>query len=167
MAHAGLIRDFHPGLIFTIFGAALGPVNGQTLELDENGDVSSYLAGITVSVNGTDAPLLYVGSGQINAVAPYEIASRTGQNVTVQVFDGSQSSNPMTVGVVSAAPRHLFARQRTRRHPQSGWIYQRTRQSGRPRVPISKSTAPAKAKPIRLAWTDRSPMKVWQTCPGR
>lgn len=93
-----------PGLIFTIFGAALGPVNGQTLELDENGDVSSYLAGITVSVNGTDAPLLYVGSGQINAVAPYEIASRTGQNVTVQVFDGSQSSNPMTVGVVSAAP---------------------------------------------------------------
>ena len=93
-----------PGLIFTIFGAALGPVNGQTLELDEKGDVSNYLAGITVAVNGTYAPLLYVGSGQINAVAPYEIASRTGQNVTVQVFDGSQSSNPMTVGVVSAAP---------------------------------------------------------------
>jgi uncharacterized protein (TIGR03437 family) len=93
-----------PGLMFTIFGAALGPVNGQTAELDENGDVSNYLAGITVSVNGTDAPLIYVGSGQINAIAPYEIANRVGQNVTVQVTDGSQTSNPMTVGVVATAP---------------------------------------------------------------
>ena len=123
-----------PGLIFTIFGSALGPVNGQTLELDENGDVSSYLAGITVSVNGTYAPLLYVGSGQINAVAPYEIASRAGQNVTVQVFDGSQSSNHDDCRRGLSRPRHLFARQRTRRHPQSGWERERTRQSGRPRI---------------------------------
>ena len=93
-----------PGLIFTIFGAALGPVNGQTLELDEAGDVATYLAGISVTVDGTYAPLLYVGSGQINAVAPYEIANRVGQSVTVQVIDGSQTSNPLTVPVVAAAP---------------------------------------------------------------
>ncbi len=98
------VTGLSPGLIFTIFGAALGPVNGQTLELDEAGDVATYLAGISVTVDGVYAPLLYVGSGQINAVAPYEIFNRVGQNVTVQVTDGSQTSNALSVAVVAAAP---------------------------------------------------------------
>ena len=155
-----------PGLIFTIFGSGLGPVNGQTLELDQNGDVSSYLAGITVSVNGTYAPLLYVGSGQINAVAPYEIASSAGQNVTRAGIRRQSIEQHDDCRRGLSRPRHLFARQRTRRHPQSGWERERTRQSGRPRILHSKSMAPAKAKPIRRAWTDKSPMKLWQTCPA-
>ena len=93
-----------PGLIFTIFGSALGPLAGQTLELDGYGNVSPYLANITVSVNGTQAPLLYVGPGQINAVAPYEIAGSVGQRVVVQVNDGGQVSNEFTVNVVATAP---------------------------------------------------------------
>jgi uncharacterized protein (TIGR03437 family) len=93
-----------PGQIFTIFGSALGPPNGLTLELDENGNVATYLANITVTVDNVAAPLLYVGPGQINAVAPYEIANSVGRNVVVQVNDGSQSSNSFSVGVVATAP---------------------------------------------------------------
>lgn len=94
-----------PGEIFTIFGSALGPVNGATLQLDQKGNVSSYLDGIEVAVDGTPAPLLYVGPGQINAVAPYELANSLGHTVSVQVFDGlSQQSNSFAAPVVSSAP---------------------------------------------------------------
>jgi uncharacterized protein (TIGR03437 family) len=93
-----------PGLIFTILGTGLGPVNGASLELD-NGNVSTYNSGIEVSVDGTLAPLLYVGPGQINAVAPYELTGSLGRTVSVQVFDGlSQESNEFSVQVVATAP---------------------------------------------------------------
>lgn len=94
-----------PGEIFTIFGSGLGPVNGATLELDQNGNVSTYLSGIQVTVDGTVAPLLYVGPGQINAVAPYELSTRLGDTVNVQVFDGvTQQSSNFAVPVVGTAP---------------------------------------------------------------
>jgi uncharacterized protein (TIGR03437 family) len=94
-----------PGEIFSVFGTALGPVNGATLELDSNGNVSNYLSGIQVDVDGAPAPLLYVGPGQINAVAPYELAGSLGHTVNVQVFDGvSQQSNTFSVPVVATAP---------------------------------------------------------------
>jgi len=94
-----------PGQIFTIFGSGLGPVNGQTLELDENGNVATALTGIGVTVDGTYAPLLYIGPGQINAVAPYELVESLGRSVNVQVFDGvNQASNEFAVQVVATAP---------------------------------------------------------------
>ncbi|MBV9768594.1 MAG: S8 family serine peptidase, partial [Bryobacterales bacterium] len=93
-----------PGLIFTIFGSALGPLSGLTLQLDPTGKVSNYLANIVVTVAGVPAPLLYVGPGQINAVAPYEIANAIGESVTVQVYDGEQASNSVDVPVVATAP---------------------------------------------------------------
>lgn len=94
-----------PGEIFSIFGSALGPANGETLLLDQDGNVGTLLTGIAVSVDGNAAPLLYVGPGQINAVAPYELVNSLGRTVSVQVFDGvSQKSNPFGVRVVPTAP---------------------------------------------------------------
>lgn len=94
-----------PGEIFTVFGSALGPSNGATLDLDQKGNVSTYLDGIEVDVDGTPAPLLYAGPGQINAVAPYALANRLGHTVSVQVFDGlSQQSNQFAVQVVPTSP---------------------------------------------------------------
>ncbi|HTB20925.1 MAG TPA: protease pro-enzyme activation domain-containing protein [Bryobacteraceae bacterium] len=100
LANTGL----SPGLIFTIFGAALGPPIGQGLALDENGDVASNLAGVSVLVNGTPAPLLYLGANQINAVAPYELASSIGQSVVVQIDDNGVKSSSFNATVVAAAP---------------------------------------------------------------
>ncbi|HEX5230029.1 MAG TPA: protease pro-enzyme activation domain-containing protein [Bryobacteraceae bacterium] len=94
-----------PGQIFTIFGSALGPANGETLLLDDAGNVGTLLTGISVGVGGNYAPLLYVGPGQINAVAPYELVNSLGRKVSVQVFDGvSQKSNEFSVQVVPTAP---------------------------------------------------------------
>jgi uncharacterized protein (TIGR03437 family) len=94
-----------PGEIFTVFGSALGPVSGATLALDQNGNVSTYLNGFWVYVDGTAAPLLYVGPSQINAVAPYELANKLGDTVSVQVRDGlNELSNSFSVQVVPTAP---------------------------------------------------------------
>jgi len=91
-----------PGLIFTLFGSGLGPDAGQTLQLDTSGNVSGNLSGISVTVNGSYSPLLYVGQGQINAVAPYEIAgSGTAQ---VQVLNNGVVSATTNVNVVATAP---------------------------------------------------------------
>jgi uncharacterized protein (TIGR03437 family) len=94
-----------PGLIFTIFGSALGPFSGILGAVDPSTNiVYNDLDYITVSVNGAYAPLLYVGPNQINAIAPYEIANSVGQNVSVVVSDNSINSNSFNVMVVATAP---------------------------------------------------------------
>jgi len=87
-----------------VFGSILGPSIGQTLELDSDNIVISDLSGVQVLVNGTAAPLLYVGAGQINAVAPYEIAGSVGRSVGVQVLNNGVQSNSLNVNVVATAP---------------------------------------------------------------
>jgi uncharacterized protein (TIGR03437 family) len=72
-----------PGEILSIFG-------------------SGFNAGAIVSFDGTAAPVLYGGAGQINLVAPYEIAGRTSTNMTVNV-DGVTSA-PEAFPVAAAAP---------------------------------------------------------------
>jgi uncharacterized protein (TIGR03437 family) len=91
-----------PGLIFTLFGTGLGPDTGQTLQLDDFGNVASNLSGIQVMVNGTAAPLLYVGQSQINAVAPYEIAGSG--TAKIQVLNNGVQSAASNANVVPAAP---------------------------------------------------------------
>jgi len=76
-----------PGEILSIFGAG-------------------FNADAKVSFDGTAAPILYAGAGQINLVAPYEIAGKTSTNMTVTV-DGA-SSAPQIVAVAAAAPGILI-----------------------------------------------------------
>jgi uncharacterized protein (TIGR03437 family) len=66
-----------PGELVTIFGMSIGPADPQHLTLDAHGRVSTSLGGVTVSFDGTPAPLLYVSSGQINAVAPFSLAGKS------------------------------------------------------------------------------------------
>ena len=93
-----------PGLIFTIAGAALGPAVGQTLQLDSHNHIASSLSGVEVLVDGTPAPLLFVRQDQINAVAPYELDNRLGQNVKVQVQYNGVTGNAPSVAVEAVSP---------------------------------------------------------------
>jgi uncharacterized protein (TIGR03437 family) len=93
-----------PGLIFTLFGTGVGPAQGQTLQLDDNGDVTTDLSGVQVLVGGTFAPLLYLGQNQINAVAPYEIAGSVGTSVSVQVINNGVQGPVTSANVVAEAP---------------------------------------------------------------
>jgi uncharacterized protein (TIGR03437 family) len=94
-----------PGLIFSVFGSNLGPATPLFGEVDPSTNaLYSNADYVAVFVNGTPAPLLYVGPNQINAVAPYELAGSVGQSVVVQVNDNGATSNAFNVNVVATAP---------------------------------------------------------------
>jgi len=75
-----------PGEILSIFGSGF------------NSDVQAA----QVTFDGTAAPLLYVSPGQINAVAPYEIAGKA--STQMQVSIGGVASAVQTIPVVASAP---------------------------------------------------------------
>ncbi len=72
-----------PGEIVTIYGTNIGPSTPAGLQLNGAGMVSTTLANTTVTFDGIAAPLIYVSSGQINAIVPYEIAGRVTTNLAV------------------------------------------------------------------------------------
>jgi uncharacterized protein (TIGR03437 family) len=55
------------------------------------------LAGVSVTSNGTEAPLFYVSPGQINAQVP--LAASSAQSASVVVKTASGTSNPATVEI--------------------------------------------------------------------
>jgi uncharacterized protein (TIGR03437 family) len=72
-----------PGELVTLYGAGLGPatpVAGQLVD----GTLPTELGGVQVLVGGVPAPLLYVSSGQINAVVPFEASPTSEFQVSVQ-----------------------------------------------------------------------------------
>jgi uncharacterized protein (TIGR03437 family) len=91
-----------PGEMVSIFGTAIGPADALYLTLDATGKVATSLGGVTVSFNGYLAPLTYAGSGQINAIVPYEVAGSS--SATVEVTYGGQPSNQPSVALAATAP---------------------------------------------------------------
>ena len=90
-----------PGEIVTLFGSGIGPATPAQATVS-NGFIGTQLAGVTVTFNGTPAPLLYVSSGVINAIAPYSIQSSPSTDIVV-TYNG-QTSATTTVAVTGAAP---------------------------------------------------------------
>ena len=91
-----------PGEIVAIWGQGLGPAAGANLELDSSGLLTTSLGGTQVFVNGNPAPLTYAGSGQVNAIVPYEVATATTANVVV-VYQGN-ASVPLPVLMAAVKP---------------------------------------------------------------
>lgn len=87
-----------PGSLFSIFGTGLTaqPTSAGTVPLPNS------LGETQVLVNGTPAPLLYVGDNQVNAQMPVDAAP--GQAVTFTVMNGGTQSNSVTLTMPSAAP---------------------------------------------------------------
>ena len=97
-----------PGEIVTLFGYQIGPASLTTAKLNAQGNVDTTLAGTRVLFNGTPAPLIYVSSSQIGAVAPYFLGSRT--SAVVQVDNGGKLSNTFLVTVVDSSPALFTSR---------------------------------------------------------
>ena len=85
-----------PGELVTIGGSGIGPGTGSFLTLDTNGNVSTQLGGVQVLFNGIPAPLTYVSSTQINAVAPYEIQGLSSPTLQVQYLGQTSRAFPVT-----------------------------------------------------------------------
>jgi beta-glucosidase len=99
--------DIAPGSLASLFGSNLADATYQGVQvLDSNNRLVTAVNGISVSVNGVNAPLVYVSPTQINFEIPWETA--TGPAVNVQVSRGSATSNTETITMTSATAPSMF-----------------------------------------------------------
>jgi uncharacterized protein (TIGR03437 family) len=91
-----------PGEIISLFGTRMGPLSGVAAGLDANGHLPMSLAGTRVFFDGNPAPLLYVRTDQINAVAPFGLAGKTTTQIEIE-FQGVKSV-PFSVRVADINP---------------------------------------------------------------
>jgi len=89
-----------PGSLASIFGTNFA--SGSSIA---TAPLPTNLGGVTVSVNGRPAPLIYVGPGQINFQVPWETA--VGSAIVTVAVNGA-TSNAVTVPVLAAAPGLFF-----------------------------------------------------------
>jgi len=90
-----------PGELITIFGNSIGPSAPVGLML-RAGRVETSLRGLTVSFDGSLAPLLYAAAGQINAVVPFSVAGQSTTLMRVSAPGGLAFG--ATLPVSAAAP---------------------------------------------------------------
>jgi uncharacterized protein (TIGR03437 family) len=98
-----------PGELVALVGPSIGPTQSATYQLDANGRVSTSLNGIRVLFNGVPAPLLYVGSNQINAVVPYDAYGHSAVPVHIETngvvgFDRTIEVAEVNPNVIPVAP---------------------------------------------------------------
>jgi uncharacterized protein (TIGR03437 family) len=89
-----------PGEFITLSGlnfSSGSPQYGQV----QNGRFTTSLAGVSLTFDGTAAPLVYSSYGQINAIVPYEVAGKSSTTITFQMGSATASA---TVPVVQAVP---------------------------------------------------------------
>jgi uncharacterized protein (TIGR03437 family) len=91
-------NSFSPGELVSIFGSDIGPASPTSMNIT-NGFVDTSLGGVTVTVDGKPAPIIYASSGQINIQIPYEAAP--GANKVVSLTNGA--STPVTTNILIAA----------------------------------------------------------------
>ena len=91
-----------PGQLVTLYGANIGPATAAMMaDADLNGLADAAIGGVTVTVDGQPAPLLYVSQHQISIQIPYEAAIGAGR--AIAVANGATTANG-TVDIVAAAP---------------------------------------------------------------
>jgi uncharacterized protein (TIGR03437 family) len=94
-----------PGGLISIFGDNMAKVSAD-LSGWQGRVLPFSLNGVTVTVGGKAAPLLYVGKSQINAQVPVDVAVGTQQ---VVVINGAGASASFPVTVAAAAPAIFFS----------------------------------------------------------
>ena len=94
-----------PGLIFTLKGTGLGPSTASLAQIDAStGLIANNLENVQVFVNGIACALTYVSATQINAIAPYELATQTGTFANVQAFYNNLPGTLLKIPVTATAP---------------------------------------------------------------
>jgi uncharacterized protein (TIGR03437 family) len=86
-----------PGEFIAIYGSGLAAstVSAQALPFPTS------LGGVTVSINGTLAPIYFAAAGQIDCIVPYEA---TGQTATITITNNGVTSNAVTVILAPTSP---------------------------------------------------------------
>jgi uncharacterized protein (TIGR03437 family) len=103
-----------PGELITIFGSGMGPAFGAYGSSTSDGMLETAVAGVRVLFDGRPAPLIFMRSDQVNAVAPYEISGSAITEVMVE-YQG-RASGVVSLPVVEASPA-LFTADSSGRGP--------------------------------------------------
>jgi uncharacterized protein (TIGR03437 family) len=94
-----------PGALAVLYGTNLADNTYQNV-IDSNGDFVTTLAGVTVTVNGVAAPLVYLSPTQINFQMPWETAPGTA--VSVQVTRNTAVSAIENITIAASASPAMF-----------------------------------------------------------
>ena len=90
-----------PGELITLYGHYLGPATPAVWTIGADGKLTIPNANVQILFDDVPAPLIYVSAGQINAVAPYEVANGL-STVTIKTAGGSVSTN--SIGATATSP---------------------------------------------------------------
>jgi uncharacterized protein (TIGR03437 family) len=90
-----------PGEFVSLTGFGMGPEQGATYQPNPDGSVPRQLAGVQVFFDDVAAPLLYVQSQQINAIAPFELAGQTTTNMRVMYNNATIGSARLQVNTAN------------------------------------------------------------------
>jgi uncharacterized protein (TIGR03437 family) len=71
-----VLSQVAPGELISLFGDNLAAGDAVAAAPPANGSYPTTLNGVSVTFNGTPAPLLYVSAGQVNVQVPFEVASQ-------------------------------------------------------------------------------------------
>ena len=101
---SGTGGPFAPGELVAVYGSALGPATALSSVLDPaTAMLPTTSGGVSVVVNGVQAPLYYVSASQVNIQIPYEVAGQSQASVSVS-YNGTASS-AQAVQIAASAPR--------------------------------------------------------------
>ena len=89
-----------PGELATIFGSNVGPATPASMTVT-GGYVDTSLSGVSVTVDGKDAPIIYVSLNQVTIQIPYEVS--IGADKAVVVTNGGVTANA-TVTIAATSP---------------------------------------------------------------
>jgi uncharacterized protein (TIGR03437 family) len=90
-----------PGELVTIFGSNIGPATPATMAITA-GYAATTLSNVTLTIDGQNAPLLYVSANQVTAQVPYEVG--IGPGMAVVLTNGANPPASSTVTITASAP---------------------------------------------------------------
>jgi uncharacterized protein (TIGR03437 family) len=106
-ADFAILAQVAPGQLISLFGDNLGLGAPVAAAPPFGGRFPLSLAGVSVTVNGTPAPLLYVSPKQINIQVPFELAGQTTAHVEITLPRSSPTDAPTETrdfAVIDRAP---------------------------------------------------------------
>jgi uncharacterized protein (TIGR03437 family) len=100
-AASNLTGPVSGGQVVVFYGTGMGPATLAVGAIGSNGSYPTSLAGVTVTVGGHPAPILYASAAQTAVVVPFEVSG-----VTTQVFMQYQGqfSAPFPVTLAQSTP---------------------------------------------------------------
>jgi uncharacterized protein (TIGR03437 family) len=97
--------DLSPGSLATVYGVNLSDsVYANLFDSTSGSFMTSTSSGVSVTVNGVAAPLIYASSTQINFQIPWETSLTPTSPAMVQVLAGGNLSNVQPITLATAAP---------------------------------------------------------------